>query len=230
MMKAIKWINLKFVICIMLISGLFAAERIAVTTKVTGNVDYTPVNKSLTDLKPGAVLANGDKIKTGSNGFVALVFIDDKSALKIKENTELEITGKREASSIAKKINMGQGTLRAKVTKQTKSDFVIQTPTSVASVKGTDFWLISDPLAGDRLIGLEGIVSFTNIMSGMTMDITTGLTGNSSKDGKLETGTTNPDAIPTDPEGDEEDTKKSELRIRLQGPDGTIKTLIIEYQ
>ena len=48
------------------------------------------------------------------------------------------ITGQRSARSIAKKINMDVGTVRATVNKQ-NSDFVIQTPTSVASVKGTDF-------------------------------------------------------------------------------------------
>ena len=51
--------------------------------------------------------------------------------------------------------------VRATVTKQ-NTDFVIQTPTSVASVKGTDFWLITNPETGDQIIGIEGIIGLTN--------------------------------------------------------------------
>ena len=50
---------------------------------------------------------------------------------------------------------MDVGTIRATVNKQ-NSNFVIQTPTSVASVKGTDFWMITDPVDGDLVIGWKG--------------------------------------------------------------------------
>lgn len=214
---------------VILISLLIGADQVAVATKVSGNVNHSQGKKSAL-LKPGTIIENGDKIRTGSNGFVALIFIDDKSILKIKSNTELEVTGKRKKSSIAKKINLDRGTIRATITKQAKSDFVVETPTSVASVKGTDFWLICDPLKGDRLIGLEGIVAFTNIISGMTIDITSGFMGNSLVDGSLDLDQTNPDIVPSDPEEDASGSDRSELRIQFQGPDNTIKTLIIEYQ
>ena len=209
---------------------LFAAGRVAVTTKATGEVELIRAKKAAAQLKPGTVLEDGDKIKTGSNGYTALIFIDDKSVLKIKGNTELEITGKRLDANISKKINMDRGTLRAQVTKQTKSDFVIQTPTSVASVKGTDFWMISDPINGDQLIGLEGVVSFANLISGISLDIGGGFTGVSLADGSLDSDVTIPDVIPDDPDEDTDTTEKSELKIQFQGPDGSLKTLIIEYQ
>jgi len=208
---------------------LVGADQVAVATKVSGDVNHAQGKKSAL-LKPGTILKNGDKIRTGSNGFVALIFIDDKSTLKIKNDTELEITGKRERNSIAKKINMDRGTLRAQVTKQSKADFVVQTPTSVASVKGTDFWMISDPIQGDQLISIEGVVALTNLISGMTLDITVGLTGISTTDGSLNSNITNPDIIPTDPDEDDTGAGRSELRIRFQGPGDSIKTLIIEYQ
>ena len=208
---------------------LNGADQVAVATKVSGNVNHSQGKKSA-PLKPGTVIENGDKIRTGSNSYIALIFIDDKSTLKIKSNTELEILGKPGKNGIAKKINLDRGTLRAKVTKQAKSDFVVETPTSVASVKGTDFWLICDPVNGDQLIGLEGIVAFTNIISGMTIDITSGFMGNSLVDGSLDLDQTNPDIVPSDPVDDAAGSGRSELRIQFQGPDNTIKTLIIEYQ
>ena len=140
-----------FIIFISWIHG----NKIAVTTKVKGLVEIMPIGKdNFANLKPGTILSDGDKIRTGSSGFTAIIFIDDKSTLKLKENSEAVITGQRSARSIAKKINMDIGTVRATVNKQ-NSNFVIQTPTSVASVKGTDFWMITDPVDGDLVIGLE---------------------------------------------------------------------------
>ena len=133
-------------------------SKIAVATKVKGLVEIMPIGKSeFFDLKAGTILSDGDKIRTGKSGFAAIIFIDDKSTLKLKGDTETVISGQRTAASISKKINMDSGTVRATVKKQ-NTDFVIQTPTSVASVKGTDFWLLTDPVAGDQVIGIEGIV------------------------------------------------------------------------
>ena len=42
--------------------------------------------------------------QTGSSGFTAIIFIDDKSTLKLKENSEAIINGQRSARSIAKKL------------------------------------------------------------------------------------------------------------------------------
>ncbi|MFH1852864.1 MAG: FecR family protein [Candidatus Neomarinimicrobiota bacterium] len=232
-MKNIRHYTLIWLLSLLVIGMGRAAEKVAVATKVSGLVNLTKSAKAKSKsstLQPGAILEDGDFIKTGGDGFVALVFIDDKSSLKIKENTELEITGKRQAASIAKKINLDHGTLRAQVTKQVKGDFIVATPTSVASVKGTDFWMISDPIQGDQLIGLNGVVELMNVFSGMAMDITGGFTGNSLADGGLTSDVTIPETIPDDPDEETEQSKKSILKIQFQGPDNTVKTLIIEYQ
>ena len=94
-------------------------NKIAVTTKVKGLVEIMEVSKEdFKNLKPGTILSDGDKIRTGSSGFVAIIFIDDKSTLKLKENSEAVISGQRSAKNIAKKINMDIGTIRATVKKQ----------------------------------------------------------------------------------------------------------------
>ncbi len=230
-MKNIKIISV--LILIVFASLVLAANQVAVVTKVTGTANLKKVNKPKTGmvtLKPGMVLDDGDRIKTEANGFVAVVFIDDKTTVKVKENTELEITGKRQAASIAKKINMEKGTLRAQVTKQAKGEFVIQSSTSVASVKGTDFWFISDPVLGDQLIGLSGMVTFTNLASGMSVDVTGGVTSTSQSDGTMNTNTTDPGTVPTDPDDETGGSQTQELKIQFIGPDNTVKTLIIEYQ
>ena len=108
--------SLKYIFLIFLFSlgNLVFADKIAVTTKVKGIAEIMKVgNKEFKNLRPGSILDDGDKIRTGKSGFVAIIFIDDKSTLKIKENSEAVITGRRTTKDISKKINMDGGTIRA---------------------------------------------------------------------------------------------------------------------
>jgi len=215
-------------ICILLLSSNLIASKIAVATKVNGDVEIMPVDtKDFSKLKPGTVLSDGDKIRTGNSGFAAIIFIDDKSILKLKGNSEATIAGQRTSASISKKINMDSGTVRATITKQ-NVDFVIQTPTSVASVKGTDFWLLSDPISGDEVIGLDGIVNLTNNETGEEVDVTEGNSGISNPDGSVGIEETDPNSIPDDPSDDQEGP--SQIRIYLDGPNGEQKVIVIDYQ
>ena len=168
----------------------------------------------------------GDLITTKKGGFVALLFIDDKSALKIRERSQLTINGKKISKSISKKVNLTKGSVRAQV-KETKN-FIVQTSVSVASVKGTDFWFISDVNTGDSIIGLEGIVTLTNRISGEKIDVKSGITGLSSKSGSLEAFQTDPKNIPLDPS--EADQSEKQLEILFKNSAGEEKKLIIEYK
>ncbi|MAJ34055.1 MAG: FecR domain-containing protein [Candidatus Neomarinimicrobiota bacterium] len=216
------------IISILLLSSNLIANKIAVATKVNGDVEIMPVDtKNFSKLKPGTVLSDGDKIRTGNSGFAVIIFIDDKSILKLKGNSEATIAGQRTSASISKKINMDSGTVRATITKQ-NVNFVIQTPTSVASVKGTDFWLLSDPISGDEVIGLDGIVNLTNNETGEEVDVTEGNSGISNPDGSVGLEETDPNSIPDDPSDDQEGP--SQIRIYLDGPNGEQKVIVIDYQ
>jgi len=218
----------KLIVFSVLIFSIAFGNKIAVATKVKGLVEIMPTGKKdFLDLKSGTILSDGDKIRTGRTGFAAIIFIDDKSTLKIKGNTEAVISGQRTAASISKKINMDIGTVRATIQKQ-NTDFVIQTPTSVASVKGTDFWLITDPVAADQVIGIDGIISLVNSETGQEVEVTEGMSGISTPDGNVGLDETNPASIPDDP-SDEQDGP-SQIKIYLEGPNGEQKVLVIEYQ
>ena len=123
---------------------------------------------------------------------------------------------------------MDGGTIRASITKQ-NVDFVIQTPTSVASVKGTDFWMLVDELLGDQIIGLEGQVSLVNTETGQEVLVSTGMTGSSTPDGQVGISQTDQSSIPEDP-SDESQEGSSQVKIYLEGPNGEQKVFIIEYQ
>ena len=209
-------------------SFLIGSDRIAVATKVIGSVEFVRGKGFAKSLKKGHIIESGDILKTKKGGFVAILFIDDKSALKIKENTELEIVGNNKNQTIAKRISLMNGTVRAQVEDQRNKDFVVQTSVSVASVKGTDFWMISDKSKGDSIIGIEGVIQLANKISGEIIDITSGITGLSSNNGQLESYNTDPKTIPSDPSGDDNDSQK--IKIEFMDASGKKKTLVIEYQ
>ena len=220
--------SIKYFLLFIVSFSLLEANKIAVATKVKGLVEIVPTGKKqFSKLKAGTILSDGDKIRTGTSGYIAIIFIDDKSILKLKGNTEAVITGQRTAASISKKINIDSGTLRATIKKQ-NTEFVIQTPTSVASVKGTDFWLLTDPDKGDQVIGLEGIVGLKNIETGQDIDVTQGMSGISTPDGELGIEETVSSSMPDDPSESQEGL--SQFKIYLEGPNGTQKVMVIEYQ
>ena len=128
----------------------YAGEKIANVTKIIGKAEYILGQNYSKSLNKGLIIESGDVISTFKGGFVALIFIDDKSALKIKEKTKITVNGKKGSRKISKKINLTNGTVRAQVEKN--KDFIIQTSVSVASVKGTDFWVSSDKKIGDSVI------------------------------------------------------------------------------
>ena len=203
-----------------------AGEKIAIVTKIIGKAEYVRKEKSPKSIKKGFVIENGDEILTKRGAFVALVFIDDRSALKIREKSQITITGKKSAKKINKKINLNNGIIRAQV--KNNRDFLVQTSVSVASVKGTDFWIISDDKIGDSVIGLEGLVTLSNRISGEKIDIKPGITGISSYDGSLQTFKSDPKDTPLDLVQNEGKDKK--LEIIFNDSSGKQKKLIIDYK
>ena len=204
----------------------YAGEKIAIVTKIIGKAEYIRGQNSSKSLNRGLIIESGDVISTFKGGFVALIFIDDKSALKIKEKTKITVNGKKGSRKISKKINLTNGTVRAQVEKN--KDFIIQTSVSVASVKGTDFWVISDKKIGDSVIGLQGTVSLSNRISGEKIDISAGITGISSTNGSLQSFKSDPKNTPIDLDQSDKEDKK--LEIIFKDSAGKKKKLIIDYK
>ena len=215
-----------FVLVPLFLCFAIAGEKIAIVTKIVGKAEYVRKKEAPKDLNRGFIIESGDEILTKQDAFVALVFIDDRSALKIKEKSQIVINGKKNAKKISKKINLNNGTIRAQV--NSSRDFLVQTSVSVASVKGTDFWVISDDKTGDSIIGLEGIVTLLNRISGEKIDIKPGITGMSSKDGSLQSIKSDPKDIPIDLAQSADREKK--LEIIFNDSSGKQKKLIIDYK
>ena len=208
---------------------VLASSKIAIAIKVKGNVsviqDGTTGKQKLV---PGAALKDLDKILTGKGGFVAIMYLDDKTVIKLLANSDLTIAGKRSGSRINKSLDIKYGKLSSKITPQKGNEFRISTPTSVASVKGTELTISSDPSKGDSFTLIEGSVEVTNTIMGESTEVKEGETAISTPEGSLEVHVTTSDDMVGFEAADVEIPAK-ELRFEIEDEDGNIKEIIIKF-
>ena len=177
-----------YLFIILFISSLFSGpQSIAIVSKTKGNVKYKKKidNQGTTDLKPGLDLYNNDHIRTGKDGFAKYVYLDDGTQIKVHNNSEVFIRGEIDRRSIIKQLKVDEGTVKLDIKTQDVDEFTVITPTSVASVKGTSFWLDCGGDGGDKFYGESGTVSIQNKESGQKRNLTRNTVASSLPDGTL---------------------------------------------
>ncbi|MFQ5602475.1 MAG: FecR domain-containing protein [bacterium] len=121
---------------------LYAAaddKDVALMLKAKGKVELSRNgNSQWYKVRRGSRINSGEVIRTGDKSLAAMVFTDDKSLLKVRSNSNITIHGKRENNSIIKRLSLSFGEMWAKVTRQ-KTSMRVETPSGVATVKGTEF-------------------------------------------------------------------------------------------
>ena len=220
----------KILIILFFFNLLLGSSKVAIAIKTKGKVSlFSSKDKSKTLLKPGTPVNDRDKIMTEKDSFAAIMYLDDKSVIKMLSNSDLLIIGERSKKGISKSLDISYGKITANISKQKGKEFRIATPTSVASVKGTELAITSDPSSGDSFTLLEGLIEVTNSITGESMEVSQGETAVSTPQGSLEIGQT----TTQDMEGFEEaevEIPAQELRFEVEDSDGNIKEIIIRYR
>lgn len=139
---------------------LAAQESVGITLKVKGNVTLTHEEEK-TSAKDGSELENNDVLESKENSFAVIKFIDGSSVVKLFPKSILTINAEKKDGVLKKKSTVKLGELWAKVTKNT-GEFIVKTPTTVVSVKGTRFVLKVDEEGKTELFTLNGIVNLKN--------------------------------------------------------------------
>ena len=204
-------------------------SSIAVLSKAKGEVSVKNNSdfKDFIKVNPGYIFKDGDHVKTGINSFAVLIYLDDKSMVKLKSSTSLVINGIKDGNGINKNLNLNNGAIKSIINKQKKGEFKVTSPTSVASVKGTSFWSVTNFDQGDTFFNEEGIVEIKNLISGEIIDLLENQTGVSLSSGLINISQTIQSEIPIDEDSGE--NVPQELRIILTGPNQEQKILIIKY-
>ena len=218
------------VIILSAVTIISASSKVAIAIKTKGAVSI--IHKGLNTaqaLKPGSPLSDQDKIRTGKNGFVAIMYLDDKTVLKMLGNSDMTILGQRSGVKINKSIDIKYGRIAAAVTPQKGKEFMIATPTSVASVKGTELAIDSDPSTGDSFTLIEGLIEVTNNLTGETTEVQQGETAVSTPEGSLEVNNTTQGDLEGFEEADMQ-VSTQELRFEVEDENGNTKEIIIKFQ
>ncbi len=197
------------------------AKEIALVIKVQGEVFVKSEKSDWQKVANGRRLHSGDFIKTGENALVAIVFTDDKSMIKIRSNTQIQLDGERDEQNIKKTVKMTLGQVWSKINPKGRG-YRMVTPSGVAAVRGTEFYSIVDAAGSTTIIGIEGMVSLFNQVDSVL--VTAGTTGSVEK-GKAPT---LQDTIGFQPWAESDDTADT-LEIEFEDADGNIKQLKLKY-
>lgn len=132
-------------------------------TVVRGKVDLLkPGDARASNVNVGDPVSPGDILRAKSNSFAEVVFADN-TVLKLAPNTRVEIKDYALADDNTRKagtLRLLRGKLRATVPKTLgavlpvgagQSNFQVETPTAIAGVRGTDFFMF-------HLLGLSGVL------------------------------------------------------------------------
>lgn len=154
-MKVLHKIIFTFVIILMLIPVMGFSMKISF---FLGQATVTRDGKTAA-VKSGDIIKDGDVIKTAKGGIVEVLY-DDNSKITIQENTIVQIGSKNIKG--ASDVTIIAGTINGKFGKLKKGVHRINTPTTVCSVRGTEFG-VSVSKGGDSMVNLsEGSLDVDN--------------------------------------------------------------------
>jgi hypothetical protein len=219
--------RLTILLALILSSSLFAFDSgdIAIVLKSTGTVKIRSGNPGAWLLaEKGMSLNSGDLVKTDEKSFAAIMFTDDKSLLKVQENSTITINGDRQRTTIAKNLKFDLGQLWLKANKQ-ESKIKIETPAGVAAVKGTEFYGLVDQSGKTTIYGLEGVVALENKHG--SVDVTQGETGTVTK---MEPPDIKKTVVEKQPVWATEQSAENYLEFEFIDDQGTPKNLKIYYE
>jgi hypothetical protein len=151
----------------------------AVIVKMKGGVLIQEAGKAQwIDAKKGQSLFSGTKIKTQNDGMAMVKFLDDKSMMEMKPKTLLTIETAKNGLKTDKKTKIDIGAVLFNIKSRKAGErFEVKTPTSVATVKGTQFWVIVNDNGKTFVVTLENFVELLNNATGKKMDVGPGQTG-----------------------------------------------------
>lgn len=202
---------------------------IGLLSKVINEVSRKDEKTDWAKASKGDLVATGNRIRTGAKSF-ALIKFNDNTMVRVREESEVTLAGSRATGAFSKSVDLINGAVGFKVQRQRSGEeFRFTSPTSVASVRGTEGFFATSA-AGDTLTIIKGLVGLKNSSSQASVEVGEGFTGIS-----------NPDGSVTSREATREERRKAmdalrtgdrprQLKLQLKTPDGGKQELIIDFK
>ncbi len=225
-------------IIIMLAAALSYAQNIAVIAGMKGKITINRANRTIV-AKTGETLKNNDEIQSGEESYAAIRFVDNGATTKLFPNSILVISANKSGNLLNKTNNIAKGTAHSKVTPKT-GNYIVETPNTVASVKGTDF--ITSYENNTTTVGVyEGEVEIKSKNTEKTVSSKANEVYSVDEQGNLNQeentdflnqnqGAANQNLTPPAPPAQNPPSNPNILEIEIQKPDGTKKKVRITYE
>ena len=155
---------IKYFSFIIILQLFWANEPIAVISKIRGNVQHKLIsdNKIKSKTRVNSPIFSETQIRTEDKAFAKVVFLDDGTSISIYSGSEIIIKGKIDKRMISKQIELITGIITVNVTNQVLEELKLVTPNSELSCTECGFWVLSNPLTGDKFIKESGNISISN--------------------------------------------------------------------
>ena len=171
------------IVSVMSILILNSLEPSAITITTKGDVTLSHA-KTTSKLKKADLLYNEDELTSSDKSFAAFKFIDGSGIIKLFPNSNIVINTKKESGKLSKTTFISKGSLLSKVNKHF-GIFDVETPTTVASIKGTQFYLKYLDSGETILYTIEGSILFSNKNNGKNAYVHKGEVGRSDGTGDI---------------------------------------------
>lgn len=236
MRRALSYLLAAAVCTAILPSGASAqgASNIALVLKVF-DAKQLAIIKAEGDQFPGSIgdlLSNGDQVLTSDDTRAAVRFTDDGSIIRMNPSTELVVRAEGDRTALRKTLEIDVGELWAKIQKREGAEYRIQTPTAVAAVKGTEFFVRVEQDGSTTIITTRGVLDFFNDVG--TVEVSAGSTARigSSSEGPTMSSTTDDDItgfgqLVSDAQEESGEDDMVEILIPFVDENGNQKTMVI---
>lgn len=152
---------------LLLTAGSNARAQDAGTVAALEGAAEAGVSGAARPLDIGATFRIGEPVRTAT-GARLQVLLADGSVLALGPESELEVTELQAAAAGAprSRTRLQRGALRAVVDARGASgSFVVDTPTGLVTVRGTDFLIVVDPVADtSQVVGFGGQVAVHSVL------------------------------------------------------------------
>lgn len=222
-----------YIIVLLLFSltcSVFAAESVALLSASKGKVDLSRDAKSI-KFKAGDMLRNNDELRTGGESFAAYKYVDGSSTIKVFSNSVVRITANKSGKSLSKKVVIDKGSIFTDV-KPKSGAFMVQTPTTVASVKGTGFLTKITEDGISKFVVTDGEVELKILDSDDVKSVPAGNTAIIDAEGNFEIRVSSAEDTSSIEKAEIESSQSSEpklIRIPVLDASGRTKYIEIKY-
>jgi len=155
------------------VTGAGEQQALAVIIKAKGSVLYqVPGGSAWAPAAAGQTILAGGQVKTEADGLAMVKFLSDGSMMKLKPQTHLTFEARDKGGLL---LSMGAALFDVQKS-GAKDKFTVTTPTSVATVKGTSFWVTSRGDSASMIATLDGVVTVKSRATGKSKDVKRGNT------------------------------------------------------